>query len=194
MTNHIETDYTSKAYIDPHSGYLTFYKPEHPLAKQNGTVILARHIASQMLGEWLTADQVVIYQDGNRLNCAPDNLRVITRAEMVYSWPSHQVKRIQLVCANPDCRQEFDVIPSDTNRALCSPECASEMQRRFRVNPREMAQMVWQMPTSQIAKIYGVSDVAIAKFCKKHGIKKPPRGYWAKLYAGRIDPATYGDE
>ena len=193
MIDHIEIDYIPKAYTDPNDGYLKFYRPDHPLAQSNGTVILARHIAGQMTGEWLTANQVVIYQDGNRLNCAPDNLSVISRAEMVKSWPSHQVKHIQLVCANPDCRQEFDAIPSDADRLYHSPECASEIQRRFRVNPREMAQMVWQMPTSQIAKVYGVSDVAIAKFCKKHGIEKPPRGYWAKLYAGRIDPAVYGE-
>jgi hypothetical protein len=31
MTNHIETDYTPQSYIDPHSGHLTFYKPDHPL-------------------------------------------------------------------------------------------------------------------------------------------------------------------
>jgi hypothetical protein len=45
---------------------------------------------------------------------------------------------------------------------------------------QDMKTMVWQIPTNQIAKKLGVSDVAIAKFCKKHNIQKPPRGYWAK--------------
>lgn len=31
---------------------------------------------------------------------------------------------------------------------------------------------------STLAKKFGVSDAAIAKQCKKLGIKKPPRGYW----------------
>ena len=45
--------------------------------------------------------------------------------------------------------------------------------------------MVWEMPATHIAREYGVSDKAIEKFCKKHLIQKPGRGYWAKLYAGK---------
>lgn len=41
--------------------------------------------------------------------------------------------------------------------------------------------LVWQKPTMEIAKNLGVSDVAVAKKCKTYGIKKPPRGYWAKI-------------
>lgn len=44
----------------------------------------------------------------------------------------------------------------------------------------EMEKLVWEKPTSQLSKDLGVSDVAIGKFCKKHNINKPPRGYWAK--------------
>ena len=44
----------------------------------------------------------------------------------------------------------------------------------------EMTNLVYQKPTQVLAKELGVSDVAIAKYCKKHGIAKPPRGYWAK--------------
>lgn len=188
MIDHMQIDYSHKAYPNPANGYLQFYAAGHPLAS-NGMVFFARHVASQMLGEWLTANQVVIHLDGNRQNCQPENLSVITRAELVRRWPSHQVKRVTLICANPDCREPFDVIPSDSDRRFCSPECARAMTRRFHVDPKEMAQMAWEMPTVKIAKEYGVSDKAIEKFCKKHGIEKPPRGYWAKLYAGQIDPS-----
>jgi hypothetical protein len=43
--------------------------------------------------------------------------------------------------------------------------------------------MVWQMPTTEVASIFGVSDKAVEKRCKLLGIPKPPRGYWAKLAA-----------
>jgi len=36
------------------------------------------------------------------------------------------------------------------------------------------------MPTTEVAKRLGVSDVAIGKKCKQLGIEKPPRGYWQK--------------
>lgn len=47
----------------------------------------------------------------------------------------------------------------------------------------ELKILVWEKPTSQIARELGVSDNAVAKMCKKHGIEKPARGYWAKKYA-----------
>jgi hypothetical protein len=50
---------------------------------------------------------------------------------------------------------------------------------------RHVQQMVWEMPATHIALEYGVSSKAIEKFCKKHQIQKPGRGYWAKLYAGK---------
>lgn len=47
----------------------------------------------------------------------------------------------------------------------------------------EMTKLVWEKSTVVLAKELGVSDVAIAKFCKKHNIPKPERGYWAKQTA-----------
>jgi len=47
---------------------------------------------------------------------------------------------------------------------------------------------VWKEPMQVVAKRYGVSDVALAKTCRKLGVPVPGRGYWAKLKAGRADP------
>jgi hypothetical protein len=44
---------------------------------------------------------------------------------------------------------------------------------------------VWTDPVCTVAKRYGISDVALAKNCRKLGIPLPPRGYWAKLKAGK---------
>ena len=45
----------------------------------------------------------------------------------------------------------------------------------------ELSKLVWLKPSQQLAKEFGVSDVALAKHCKKRGIEKPTRGYWASL-------------
>lgn len=37
---------------------------------------------------------------------------------------------------------------------------------------------------AQLARQYEMSDVGLAKICKKHNIPRPPRGYWAKKSAG----------
>ncbi|MBB5374499.1 RWP-RK domain-containing protein [Acidocella aromatica] len=49
----------------------------------------------------------------------------------------------------------------------------------------ELYDLVWSRPVTHVAKDFGVSDVAIRKICKKHGIPLPPLGYWAKLQHGK---------
>lgn len=43
---------------------------------------------------------------------------------------------------------------------------------------------VWTRPVTQLAKEIGVSDVALAKICRKLNVPVPPRGYWARIAAG----------
>ena len=44
---------------------------------------------------------------------------------------------------------------------------------------------VWKEPVIVVAKRYGVSEVALAKACRKLAVPLPPRGYWARQ--GDID-------
>lgn len=44
---------------------------------------------------------------------------------------------------------------------------------------------VWAEPVKIVAQRYGVSDVALAKTCRKLAIPLPGRGYWARLRAGQ---------
>lgn len=57
-----------------------------------------------------------------------------------------------------------------------------------RYDRQRLYEEVWSEPTQQVAKRYGVSDVAIAKACALLAIPKPPRGYWAKKAAGQEVP------
>ncbi len=50
-----------------------------------------------------------------------------------------------------------------------------------RPTAEELNKLVWSVPTTTIAKNLGVSDTAVAKWCRRYGIKKPPPGYWTKL-------------
>ncbi|MES9811651.1 MAG: hypothetical protein ABW161_02640 [Candidatus Thiodiazotropha sp.] len=53
------------------------------------------------------------------------------------------------------------------------------------VTREELFEQVWQTPMTQLAKEYGVSDVGLAKVCKRMEVPRPPRGYWRKLEVGR---------
>jgi hypothetical protein len=52
----------------------------------------------------------------------------------------------------------------------------------------ELYEQVWSQPLIELAKRYGLSDVGLAKICRKLKIPLPGRGYWAKHKAGRIPP------
>jgi len=45
--------------------------------------------------------------------------------------------------------------------------------------------MVWQQPMTRVAAELGLSDVGLAKLCRRHSIPVPPRGHWAKIAAGK---------
>lgn len=49
----------------------------------------------------------------------------------------------------------------------------------------EFHALVWSEPMTHLAKEFGLSDVALHKVCRKHGIPTPPPGWWAKKAAGK---------
>ena len=44
---------------------------------------------------------------------------------------------------------------------------------------------VWATPMARLAKEYGISDVALAKICKKLNVPYPGRGYWRRKETGK---------
>jgi len=58
-----------------------------------------------------------------------------------------------------------------------------------RYSREKLHEEVWSQPVQRVAKRYGVSDVALAKTCRKLKIPLPRRGYWAKKAAGKhVEP------
>lgn len=49
----------------------------------------------------------------------------------------------------------------------------------------ELFALVWARPAIEVARDLGISDVALGKLCQRLQVPKPPRGYWAKIAAGR---------
>jgi len=54
------------------------------------------------------------------------------------------------------------------------------------ISRKELTALVWSKPAREIAKEFGVSDVAVGKKCKSLNISKPPRGFWNRVSSGRI--------
>lgn len=54
---------------------------------------------------------------------------------------------------------------------------------------RKLYDEIWKQPVHEVAKTYGISDVALAKICRKLNIPRPSRGFWARLKAGqKVEP------
>ncbi|MGB6452257.1 MAG: site-specific integrase [Steroidobacteraceae bacterium] len=60
------------------------------------------------------------------------------------------------------------------------PACHRHYFRR-----EELYKLVWTAPVSELATRLGVSDVALAKLCRRTAVPTPGRGYWARLEAGQ---------
>lgn len=113
-----------------------------------------------------------------------------------YSLPNEKVnsvgllnseRKIDKVCET--CKNVFNVILSESeDRKFCSIKCSQVGRRKVSDRPakEDLEKLLWEMPTSNISKIYGVSDKTIEKWSKAYSITKPPRGYWAKKAFGKV--------
>lgn len=52
--------------------------------------------------------------------------------------------------------------------------------RRAPYDREQLYQEIWAEPVRDVAKRYGVSDVYLARICRKLSVPLPGRGYWAK--------------
>lgn len=59
------------------------------------------------------------------------------------------------------------------------------METTAAITRESLYEEVWTEPVSRVAPRYGISDVALGKVCRKYRIPLPPRGYWAKINAGK---------
>jgi len=62
------------------------------------------------------------------------------------------------------------------------------MPRSF--SREELYNLVWSKPMTHLAKEFALSDVALHKICRKHGIPTPPLGWWARKAAGKAVAQT----
>ena len=155
-------------------GYLYFCDRNHPLANSNGIVLLHRHVMSIKLGRWLKTEEIVHHIDNNKCNNNPTNLIVVSASEHTHI---HRGYRKTAECLS--CGKSFDKINS--KQKYCSYKCYNIFCKKFNPSKKELHDLVWRMPTVRVAKLFGVSDKAVEKRCRLLGIKKPPRGYWAKI-------------
>lgn len=153
--------------------YFYFMDKEHPLADKKGRVWYHRHVASCVLGRWLTKKEEVHHDDENRSNNSVKNL-VVTKDHAEHG--RHHRKR--KLCNCDQCGLEF--YPSSAISKFCSKACASEARGCIKLSGKELSDLVWNMPLTDVARFLGISDRAVSKKCRKLGVETPSRGYWLR--------------
>ena len=65
----------------------------------------------------------------------------------------------------------------------------------MKIRRDDLYQAVWKKPLRTLAQEWGISDVGLAKACRKSDIPLPGLGYWAKVAVGRVatPPPLKGD-
>ena len=170
--------------VDKGVGYMYCYNPSHPLANKAGKVYEHRYVMSLHLGRWLNTDEVVHHKDKDRTNNDISNLELTNvRDHAILHAVENGTVYEERFCEH--CYKPFNTTEAKDQR-FCSVECVKCNSKRFEVPKDKLNELLWKYPTTHIAKMFGVSDKAIEKRAKKFGLTKPPRGYWAKLKAGKL--------
>ena len=61
----------------------------------------------------------------------------------------------------------------------------SDHRQTKTVQRHALYEQVWAQPMTKVAKEYGISNVALAKICKKLNVPCPWRGYWQRKETGK---------
>lgn len=138
-----------------------------------------------LLPEWQNKTLVLQLDhiDGNKNNNLLTNLRFLCpnchSQTPTYGGKHNKNTYVPDTC--PLCKKEI------ARYAKLCRKCSGV--KRWKVSwptPDKMQELVWQKSTTLIARDLGVCDNAVSAFCKKHKINKPTRGYWNKVYAGKL--------
>ena len=132
-----------------------------------------RYFAELLQGDYLTCSNHAD-DPGRKPPCKVDR----TGQPVLVLRKARQVTKI---CIR--CNKSFTVPAAHQDRRKhCSVLCCTLDRRLFEVSTEELYALVWSRPTTEVARLFGVSDKAIEKRCKRLGVPKPPRGYWLQIY------------
>lgn len=96
-------------------GYILIHFPDHPFCNRHGYVREHRLVMEQMLGRYLTRDEVVHHRDDNHQNNTPENLKLYgsngehlaeTLEGQIPSWTEDGKRRILESVRRPRGRQQ----------------------------------------------------------------------------------------
>ncbi len=89
------------------------------------------------------------------------------------------------VTAEPKALAAIQLLRPDASVPADGPIPPASIPRRLFFEREELYKLVWTIPVSDLARKLGVSDVGVAKLCRRAAIPLPGRGYWARVESGQ---------
>jgi integrase len=166
--------------------------------KRAGLVNLRIHDLRRTVGSWLAQDGQSLHLIGDVLNHRDPK----TTAGYAYfqtkqrrdALTSHGNRVLALTPAHlrkptaPAGISANTLLPVGENVPVMSTEYSVAHYRHY-FRREDLYRLVWTSPVSEIAARLGVSDVALAKLCRRACIPIPARGYWQRAESGQgVEP------
>jgi hypothetical protein len=100
----------------------------------------------------------------------------------------NRAENLRFLCPNCHCQETiYAKSLKKKKKVVRSKMIYISYKRKTKIvwpSNEDLQRLIWEKPTSVLAKELGISDKAIEKRCKKMGITKPGLGYWQKKNAG----------
>lgn len=115
-----------------------------------------------------------------------DLLKIFSREEFIFLYEKNTIEEISKIKNIPYShmlylKKYYGIKTTKKHGDVNRPH-----KRKFNTPKEELQKLVYSMPILRLAKLLGVSNTAVAHRCERLGIKKPKRGYWAKIEAGKL--------
>jgi len=162
--------------------------------KRAGLENIRIHDLRRTVGSWLVQSGASLHLVGDVLNHKDPK----TTAGYAYFMTQQRRDALTghatrvLTCAGPNVHKPTRET-SVSAPALLSPHEADQIlslsprvvRHRHYFKRELLHDLVWTAPVMEVARRLGVSDVALAKLCRRASIPTPHRGYWARVEAGQ---------
>jgi integrase len=160
-------------------------EPLRRIVARAGLQNIRVHDLRRTVGSWLAQSGVSLHLIGDVLNHRD------LRTTLGYAYFQTQQRRDELnthggkVLSFAAAQLRVGFRPTEL-----SPESvlqASDQPARYRhyFKREALYEIVWTAPVMEVAQRLGVSDVALAKLCRRAAIPVPGRGYWSRVDSGQ---------
>jgi predicted DNA-binding protein YlxM (UPF0122 family) len=108
----------------------------------------------------------------------------LSEAVAIKGWSKNkildEIDKCVVLCSNCHRKLHWELQQQVVSEGINKKVVHLKARKVERPSKEELEKMIWETSVSEVARKFGVSNVAVAKWCKSYGISRPPRGYWAK--------------